>query len=68
MFETDDVIKAEPLDHKRLYRFALVLAVFTIVYNLAEGIIATWFGFHDESATLFGFGVDSFIELIDKRK
>lgn len=40
------------------------LAVFTIAYNFAEGIIATWFGYEDETLTLFGFGVDSFIELI----
>lgn len=64
MHEADKALRLEPMDHKRLYRIALALAVFTIVYNLAEGIIATWFGFHDESTTLFGFGVDSFIELI----
>lgn len=49
---------------KKLYTIALALAVFTIVYNLAEGILATWFGFEDETLTLFGFGVDSFIEMI----
>lgn len=49
---------------KKLYSIALVLAAFTIIYNLAEGIIATWFGYEDETLTLFGFGVDSFIELI----
>ncbi|MDL5050161.1 cation transporter [Oscillatoria amoena NRMC-F 0135] len=49
---------------KRLYRIALALAVFTILYNFAEGIVATWFGYEDETLTLFGFGVDSFIELI----
>jgi divalent metal cation (Fe/Co/Zn/Cd) transporter len=49
---------------KKLYSIALVLAVFTIVYNLGEGILATWFGYEDETLTLFGFGVDSFIELI----
>lgn len=49
---------------KKLYSIALVLAVFTIFYNLVEGIIATWFGYEDETLTLFGFGVDSFIELI----
>ncbi len=49
---------------KKLYDIALVLGVFTIFYNLAEGIIATWFGFEDETLALFGFGVDSFIELI----
>lgn len=50
--------------HQRLYRIAFYLAVFTIVYNLAEGMLATWLGYEDESATLFGFGVDSFIELL----
>src|SRR6478609_720929 len=49
---------------KKLYSIALALAIFTIVYNLAEGIIATWFGYQDETLTLFGFGVDSFIEMI----
>jgi len=48
----------------KLYRTAFGLAVFTIVYNIIEGIIATYFGFTDESLTLFGFGVDSFIEFI----
>jgi divalent metal cation (Fe/Co/Zn/Cd) transporter len=49
---------------RKLYTAALLLAVFTILYNFAEGIIATWFGYEDETLTLFGFGVDSFIELI----
>lgn len=49
---------------KKLYDIALALGVFTILYNLAEGIIATWFGLEDETLALFGFGVDSFIELI----
>ena len=48
----------------KLYTTALFLAIFTIVYNLIEGIIATWFGYEDETLTLFGFGVDSFIELV----
>jgi cytochrome b561 len=46
------------------YSIALWLTLFTIAYNLAEGIIATWFGYEDETLTLFGFGVDSFIEMI----
>jgi len=49
---------------KKLYDLALALGVFTILYNLVEGIIATWFGFEDETLALFGFGVDSFIEMI----
>lgn len=49
---------------KKLYATAMALAIFTIVYNLAEGILATWFGYEDETFTLLGFGVDSFIEMI----
>jgi len=48
----------------RLYKIAFGLAVFTIIYNIIEGLISTFLGFTDESLTLFGFGVDSFIETI----
>ncbi|WP_229239675.1 cation transporter [Echinicola soli] len=51
-------------DHKRYYKVAFGLAVFTILYNLAEGILSTYLGFTDESLVLFGFGTDSFIEVI----
>lgn len=53
-----------PAQEKKWYDLAFALSIFTIMYNLAEGIIATWFGFEDETIALFGFGVDSFIELI----
>lgn len=46
------------------YTTALLLAYFTIFYNLVEGVVATWFGLEDETLTLFGFGVDSFIEML----
>lgn len=49
---------------KKLYRTAFALALFTIFYNIAEGIISTHLGFEDESLALFGFGTDSFIEVI----
>jgi divalent metal cation (Fe/Co/Zn/Cd) transporter len=42
----------------------LYLSLFTIVYNIAEGLVSTLVGYSDESLTLFGFGVDSFIETI----
>lgn len=50
--------------HKKLYKIAMGLALFTIIYNIGEGLIATYLGFEDESLALFGFGVDSFIEVI----
>ena len=46
------------------YRTAFALAVFTILYNVLEGMISTYFGIQDESLALFGFGADSFIEVI----
>ena len=53
------------MTHKNnLYKIAFGLAVFTIVYNIAEGLISTYLGFEDESLALFGFGSDSFIEVI----
>jgi divalent metal cation (Fe/Co/Zn/Cd) transporter len=48
----------------RYWNYALWLATFTIVYNLAEGLISIFFGLSDETLTLFGFGVDSFIEVM----
>ena len=44
--------------------YALWLAFFTIFYNLLEGLVSIFFGFSDEALTLFGFGVDSFIEVM----
>jgi divalent metal cation (Fe/Co/Zn/Cd) transporter len=47
-----------------LYRRAQYLAVFTILYNIVEGVVSTAMGYSDETLALFGFGVDSFIESI----
>ena len=49
---------------QKLYRFAFCLSLFTIFYNIAEGIISTYLGYEDESLALFGFGIDSFIEVV----
>ena len=48
----------------KLYKQANFLAVFTIIYNMIEGIVSMWLGASDETLALFGFGVDSFIEVI----
>ena len=48
----------------RLYKTAFGLALFTIIFNIAEGLFSTFFGYEDESLALFGFGLDSFIEVI----
>ncbi len=46
------------------WQYALWLAVFTALYNIAEGLVSIFFGISDEALTLFGFGVDSFIEVM----
>jgi divalent metal cation (Fe/Co/Zn/Cd) transporter len=51
-------------DMNRLLRLALILSIITIAYNFAEGIISVFFGSKDETLTLLGFGVDSFVEVI----
>ena len=55
---------AQESQQNRFYNFAFWLAIFTIAYNLLEGLVSVYFGAHDEALTLFGFGVDSFIEVM----
>lgn len=55
----DQIVK-----NNRLYKIAFVLAGFAIGYNLVEGVVSIFLGCNDESLALFGFGVDSFIEVI----
>ncbi|MBP9582760.1 MAG: cation transporter [Ignavibacteriaceae bacterium] len=43
---------------------ALALSLITIFYNLAEGVVSVAFGLDDETLALFGFGLDSFVEVI----
>ncbi len=48
----------------KLYKQAYYLSLFTIIFNLAEGLASVYFGYEDETLTLFGFGLDSFVEVI----
>jgi divalent metal cation (Fe/Co/Zn/Cd) transporter len=48
----------------KLYKRASLLAIITIVYNLVEGIVSVFFGAADETLSLFGFGIDSFVEVL----
>lgn len=47
-----------------LYRKSYYLSLFTIIYNIGEGLISMILGYKDDTLTLFGFGVDSFIEVM----
>src|SRR5664280_1885326 len=49
---------------ENLYKQAYRLSQFTIFYNIVEGIVSMFLGYSDETLTLFGFGVDSFIEVM----
>lgn len=51
-------------DKEIFYRWASALALITIFYNIVEGVISVFFGLEDETIALFGFGVDSFVEVI----
>lgn len=40
------------------------LAILTILYNIAEGVLSILFGAEEETLALFGFGLDSFVEVV----
>lgn len=46
-----------------MLRLANILALVTIFYNVAEGVVSVAFGYSDDTLSLFGFGVDSFVEV-----
>jgi len=48
----------------KFYRQAYRLSLFTIFYNIIEGIVSMVLGYADETLSLFGFGADSFIEVM----
>jgi len=51
-------------DEGHYYKRAFLLSIITVVYNLVEGSVSTIFGASDETLALFGFGVDSFVEVL----
>lgn len=51
---------SEQQQYQQAYRLSLI----TIIYNMIEGLISITLGYQGETLTLFGFGVDSFIEVM----
>jgi divalent metal cation (Fe/Co/Zn/Cd) transporter len=47
-----------------LWKRAYYLSIFTIIFNIVEGLVSVYFGMADDELTLFGFGLDSFVETI----
>lgn len=52
------------MENRRIWNIALLLAIITVFYNVAEGLVSVYFGITDETLSLFGFGLDSFIEVL----
>jgi len=52
------------VQRQNLYKKAWYLSLFTIFYNIIEGLVSMHLGIQDETLALFGFGIDSFIEVM----
>lgn len=48
--------------YEKYRKYALVLAIFTVVYNVIESGISIFFGSISGSSALFGFGLDAIVE------
>lgn len=51
-------------DRHAFYKWASALALITIVYNIVEGCFSVFLGLKGETIALFGFGLDSFVEVV----
>lgn len=56
--------KSDIISQQKLYTTALILGLITIGYNIIEGFVSVFFGIEDKTLALFGFGADSFVEVI----
>lgn len=59
-----DVLASTGPERGRLLKRAQALALFTVLYNVLEGLVSIYFGIKDETLALFGFGLDSFVEVV----
>jgi divalent metal cation (Fe/Co/Zn/Cd) transporter len=53
-----------PVDRARWLRRAQWLVLGTLLYNVAEAVVALWAGERADSIALLGFGLDSLIEIM----
>ena len=51
-------------DRMLFYKWASALALITILYNFIEGSVSLFFGLEDGTVALFGFGLDSYVEVV----
>lgn len=60
-----EIVMLNAQDDKPIfYKWATALSLITIFYNIIEGLVSVYFGFEDGTVSLFGFGIDSFVEVI----
>jgi divalent metal cation (Fe/Co/Zn/Cd) transporter len=52
------------MNPEKWLKTAFWLAIITIAYNCIEGLVSVYFGSTDDTLTLLGFGIDSFVEVI----
>lgn len=50
------------MEKNQLYKIAFGLSILTIISCLLEAAFSLYFGYADQTLTLFGFGIDSLIE------
>jgi len=58
------IVENSATTNEPLYKLASTLALLTIAYNILEGVVSVYFGLDDDALSLFGFGLDSFVEVI----
>jgi divalent metal cation (Fe/Co/Zn/Cd) transporter len=57
-------LEMNAINPDKSWQTALWLAAITVFYNIGEGAVSIFLGASDESLSLFGFGLDSFVEVI----
>lgn len=57
-------LSKSPDQRKPFYKGASALALITIFYNVIEGAVSVFFGLQDGTIALFGFGLDSYVEVV----
>jgi divalent metal cation (Fe/Co/Zn/Cd) transporter len=51
-------------EESSFYKWATALAMITVFYNIVEGLVSVFLGIEGGTVSLFGFGVDSFVEVV----
>ena len=55
--------RIKSLSRSKLIKIAILTSIFTILWNVAEGVVSVLFGVENESVSLIFFGINSFIEV-----